>query len=235
MGRYFTSLKLVVSLVATLLLQHVTSATVHVDDLPRLQILSIEQMALDADTVFSGTAIVSSTHAIHQVNGLPARVTGFAVREALKGDAKSGETFHVTQFLPHSAPTENGESVLWYLKREAPDSSFSTLLGYSADFRVVYRGIDKGVTMVQNQVSNRGLWGNEKGDRLWNHTTLRRSVAEEYLSDYLKRTYPAFAKDERALTRRIKEILDFGEAPCQARAVPLELLLSATYAVLNQP
>lgn len=193
--------------------------------------LSLHQLIRDADFVFVGKATPLHNHTTLGGGALPARVTQFLIHTSLKGGLREGSQLFVKQFPPHSAPTQPDEIVLWYLKREPNvNEAFASPVGkYSGDFRVVLSEPTKGVLMVQNRVENRGLWSNLPDGRLWNDT-FKRSIAKEYLKNYLTKAYPTLAQDPEAFDRRLYDILAFGDAPCKPRPLPLELLLAATHA-----
>jgi hypothetical protein len=197
--------------------------------------LSLEQLILDADAIFVGKATPVEKFRGHQptLGGLPARLTRFEILEAFKGKPQTVKYFFVKQFPVHSTPVDLGETVLWYMKDGSADKLFSSPIGGSSgDFRRVSDESDSTQFLVMNYDENKGLWSNRDDGKLWNTTTFKRNIAQEYLDTYLPKHYSSLAGDPKKLGQRESEILNIGELPCRSRAIPIELLLAATHARL---
>lgn len=206
------------------------------------QTYSLERLIADADLAFVGVA-QQTLKVERSVGKLPAHVTSFLLKVVLKDGPKNkvhpGQEITVRQFAHHRIATADAETVLWYLKAKGSlQNSFSSPVGrFAGDFRrVEVKASDEAVStlMVQNQLGNRGLWSNQEGGKLWNNTTFKRSVAEDYLDKYLQEEFPTLkASDPKGFEDRVKRILDVGEYPCKPKPIPLELLLAATHARLS--
>lgn len=199
--------------------------------------LSLDRLATESDFAFVGKSI-ETVDGESAEGALPVRVTVFKIEIPIKGKLKVGETISVKQFAGHSISTDDGEFVLWFLKaKDKVENSLASPVGRSSgDFRRVEVASDENVStfMVQNQVGNRGLWGNQDGDKLWNSTTFKREVADAFLEKLLSKKFPGLkSSDPRTFEYKKKMILDVGEYPCKPKPIPIEFVLAATHARLS--
>ncbi len=200
--------------------------------------LSLDQLTTHADAIFLGrvTDIETRKGKAGTFGVFPARVTSFEVLESLKDTPKKGDIYDVTEFVPLVSPLKKGEIVLWYLTA-ASETGFKSPVGeLSGDFRSRApnsdtRNFELSRLWVQNLNDNRGLWSNQ--ERLWNDALFPKTVAADYLANYLKGREPHLSKYPEKLREKVDALLAYGDERCQPRPVPMELLLAASRARLS--
>lgn len=139
-------------------------------------------------------------------------------RYVFKGPSLTDKHFKITQDDQAAVAVEEQKTLLLYLDKPTKSEYRYPVGDLSGYFKVETDQKDTRYRVAINLVGNRGLWSNEPNTKLWSQS-IRRPLAEEFV---------------RANDIPESRLL-LGDERCQPRAVPLELLLAATYAKLNTP
>jgi hypothetical protein len=180
--------------------------------------VSLRDLVTNADIIFVGR--VKESKELDGKEGafgiFPTKETVFEVTLALKGELEEKKDFTTKEFAPLATFFNQGDRLMLFLP-QASDAGFRSP-GSSGYFRLIPRASHSGRMLAQNLVNNRGLWNS----KLWSPEEFPQEIAQKILTD--KYHLPKEA---------VEEILAIGDRPCQAKAIPLELLLAATQARLT--
>lgn len=213
-GSSFLAMSVVI--VGALLLSYSPSASAHPEaPSPQPIQLTIPQLVEQSDRIVLGR-IGRVTRSVHwkYVDGrkiqVPIQITKFEHVERSFGNVKPGESIVIREYEPLATRVQEGEVVLWFLKKTNASGFDSPLGDKAGDFRITTDA--SGQRTAFSKAFNRGLWSKEIS--LWKSFPVEFTEA---LQRELKRQWP---------TKAAQLISDL-DRKCTPTPVELELLLAA--------